>query len=48
MLHKSLPMTHLLAQSIMGLFPPCVVCGVAVKDLFHMFIDCPLAGATWT
>ena len=48
MLHKSLPLAHLLAPFIMGLSPSCVVCGAAVEDLFHLFRDCPLAGTTWT
>lgn len=47
-MYKSLPLAKILARLIPGLYPSCVTCGFEAEDHFHLFRDCPLAGATWT
>lgn len=47
-MHQSLPVVKTLAWIVPHLSASCVVCEHAEEDHFHLFHECPLAGATWT
>lgn len=47
-MHQSLPVAKTLASIVPHLSASCVVCEHAEEDHFHLFHECPLAGATWT